>query len=862
MRKDRQPPAVVAKFLYLLLPEPERRALMGDYAELFWELADRRGRFIACFWYWVQILLKLCSSIRDSIQWSVVILRNQMVIACRNIKKNKVYSTINLFGLSIGLTAFLLIMLFVRYEFSYDRYHAQARNIYRILHENSGMKYRESNVFFATPGPMAQALVREFPEVRAATRLVKSGDVILNRGDESHRETQLYWADPQTFSIFSFPLVRGDKDHILKDPFAILLSQRAAQRYFGDTDPIGGIITYRIRERIFRFHVEGIFRDIPQNSHFIMDVVAPLETLAKIHGADLTDWGDTNYKTYILLENGADPRIIDQKLPAFMDKVRAHGVGTDRAEGSRFFLQSLIRIHLHSQVQMDFTSPGDFRLVFLLASIASLILIIACINYMNLAMAQSMKRTNEVGLRKVVGAARSQLIWQFLGDSFVLTFLSIALAVVWVLVSLPTFNNFIEKDIVFNPFCDPVLLLGLMLLTAVVSATAGGYPAFVVSGFSPSAAFKDAGVSMSKGRGLRYILIVFQFTTAISLIICTLVVGNQLRFICGRDLGYERERIVVLTTNRGMRSNLDAFKNELLRNHAVTIIASSSELPDNVFSFGMMDESPRYTLQTDHNFVDLYGLKIIQGRGFSTSISSDAAGDLLINESASVALGWDNPVGRTFNLWGEDRPIVGLIKDFHLHPLHLPIMPLFIVHNPDVLNRISIKIRGENIPQTLEFIRATWERFAPGFPFEYAFFDDIVDRSYHSERRMEILFSAFAWLAVIIACLGLFGLASFTAQQRTKEIGIRKVVGASAPSIFLNLSRGFIKSIVLANVMAWPIAYFVMNRWLQNFAYRIHLDIWIFIFAGLAALFIALLTVSYQTIKAARANPIDSLRYE
>lgn len=802
-------------------------------------------------------------------------LKNYLVVAWRNIKRSKAYSALNILGLAVGLAVFILIMLFVRTELGYDRYHANAKNIYRVVQEQPGNVYLGSNVFAVTPGPLAEAMVREFPEVLKAARIDDWSNVLVSVGDKSFLEKSVHWTDPQTFEIFSFPIVRGDRSAALKDPSSVLLSERAARRFFGASDPVGQTIGLELFAMKAELKVAGVFRDIPANSHFTMDVVAPFETMGKLQESDLTRWGNNSYYTYVLLKDGADPKALEAKLAPFIAKHEAERGWKHEGRHSRYFLQSLIRIHLHSRANFDFGLIGDARFVLLFASIAVLVLVIACVNYMNLATARSLKRAKEVGLRKVVGAGKGQLVRQFLGDAMVLAFMALALAVGFVLAALPAFRTFVERDIVFNPFRDAALMPALVLLAAVVGAAAGSYPALFVSAFRPVSAIKGTGATRAKGRGMRNGLIVFQFAASIALIICTVGVRGQLAFIRNTDMGYDRDQILVLTPRGGVRSGLEAFKNELRSAPAVVSVASSSCLPNSVTSStnaqwpGQPEDAriPIYLIDADYDFPELYGLELVRGRSFSRDFPTDAGGAYLINEAARKALGWDDPIGREFGRKGHESAepkgrIVGVLKDFHMHSLHLSIMPLYIFLDPARANRVSIKLRGGDIPAALAFVRRTWEKFAPEYPFEYAFFDDIFDRAYRVERRLGTMFSVFAGLAVLIACLGLLGLAAFTAEQKTKEIGIRKVLGASTAGVIALLSRDFLKWVVAANVIAWPIGYFAMRSWLGNFAYRIDLTVPMFLGAALAAFAIAAAVISLQTYRAAAANPAESMRYE
>ena len=801
--------------------------------------------------------------------------KNYLTVAWRNIKRSKAYSALNILGLAVGLAVFILIMLFVRTEASFDRYHANARNIYRVVQEQPGNVYLGSNVFAVTPGPLAAAMAQDFPEVLAATRFDTWGNVLVRAGGKSYMEGEVHWTDPQTFEIFSFPIVRGEGGSALKDPSSVLLSESAAARFFGSDDPVGRTLALQAFEMNAEFKVAGVFRDLPANSHFLMNVVAPFEALARVRQNDLAQWGNSSYYTYVLLREGTDPKDLEAKLAPFIAKHETERSRKRDDRQARFFLQPLTGIHLHSRANFDFGLIGDARFLLLFTSIAVLVLAIACVNYMNLATARSLKRTKEVGLRKVVGASKGQLVRQFLGDAMVLAFLALTLAVGLVLAALPAFRRFVERDIPFDPFRDAALVPGLALLAAVVGAASGSYPALFVSGLRPVSAVRGTGAPRAKGRLLRNALIVFQFAASIALIICTLGVNGQLAFIRGADMGYDRDQILVLTPRGGVRSGLEAFKNELRSNPAVVSVSSSSCLPNNVTSSthaqwpGMPDglEVPIYVVDADYGFPELYGLELVRGRSFSRDVPSDANGAYLINEAARKALGWDDPLGREFGRKGRESSeargrIVGVLKDFHLHSLHLAIMPLYIFLDPARTNRVSVKLRGGDIPAALASIRRTWERFAPEYPFDYAFFDEIFDRAYRTERRMGAMFGAFAGLAVLIACLGLLGLAAFAAEQKTKEIGVRKVLGASTLSVIALLSRDLMKGVAVANIIAWPIGYFAMRSWLNQFAYRIDLTVPMFLGAALAAFAVAAAVIGLQTCRAASANPAESMRYE
>ncbi|MGB2905768.1 MAG: ABC transporter permease [Candidatus Aminicenantaceae bacterium] len=795
-------------------------------------------------------------------------LKNYLLIAWRNLNKNKGYSFLNILGLAVGMAVFVLIFLYVQHELSFDRWHENADRIFRVVQHQPGNMYLGSDRFAVTQAPLAAALMQEFPEVMAATRIGSSGNVLLTYGEKNFLEKNVHWADPYLFKVFSIELLRGDPETALTDPHSILFSESVARKFFGDQDPIGQTVVY-IEEHDMR--VTGVFKDFPKNSHFTMDVILPFDAMPVLLDRKLDSWGNSSFYTYFLLQEGADHAQLEGKLPDMFKKYR-NDQGWDSAG---YILQPLTRIHLYSNINFDISPGNDIRYIYLFSSIAFLLLVIACINYMNLATARSAKRAKEVGMRKVVGARRNQLIKQFLGESTMLTLVALVLTLGLVVLSLPAFKGFIQRDLSFDPLHNPGLLLGVMGTFVLVGLLAGAYPAVYISRFKPISALRSAS---SKGKGgalFRNLLVVFQFTVSILLILSTVVVRNQLHYIQNKEMGYSRDHIVVVRPrDTNLQQQLEALKTELKNHPDVLSVAASSSLPNHVSSQtnakwpGKPEDLrvPIYVCDADYDFLDVFDLKLAQGRNFSREHVSDAKGAFLLNEAAVQAIGVDAPLGMNFNRWGNEEPagqIVGILKDFHMHSLHQEIKPMYVFLDLERDYRnISIKIRGERIPSTLAHIEETMLTFSPKYPFEYSFFDEVFDRAYRAEQRIEGIFSTFALLTVFIACLGLFGLSSFTAESRTREIGIRKVLGASSPSILQLLSRDYVKKVLIANVLAWPLGYYAMYTWLQNFAYRIDLGVFPFLGASLIALLIALLTVSFQTFRAAAANPADSLRYE
>ena len=794
-------------------------------------------------------------------------LKNYLFIALRNIKKNKIYSLLNIFGLAFGMAIFILIFLYVRHELSFDRWNQNADRIFRVVQKQPGNVYLGSDRFAVSPAPLAAALMQEFPEVTAATRIDSASHVPLSYKEKHFVEKTTHWADPNFFKVFSIEMISGDPGTALSEPYSILFSESAATKYFGDEDPLGKTVIYRER---FDMTVTGVFKDFPKNSHFTMDIILPFDAQTTLSNRRLDTWGNNSYYTYFLLQEGADPFYLQNKLPAFFKKY-SKGKGWETAE---FYLQPLTSIHLYSNLNFEITPNSDIRYIYLFSTIAFLILLIACINYINLATARSVRRAKEVGMRKVVGAHRNQLIKQFLGESTLITFIALLLTLGLIALSLPAFNRFVERDIAFNPINNPELVFGILIAFVIVTILAGGYPAAYISRFRPISALKSTTERGKRNVFFRNMLVIFQFVISILLIFSTMIVRSQLRYIQNREMGYNREHIVVIKPrDNRLRKQIDTFKTELRSNPNVIAVSASSSLPNHISSStfakwpGKPDnlDIPIYVCESDYNFVDVFELKLVLGRNFSREFPSDAKGVFLINESAAKALGWDTPLGKEFSHWGNENPagkIVGVLKDFHMHSLHQEIKPLYIFHKTDISSYVSIKITGENIPGTLAFIKETFKTFSPAYPFEYSFFDEIFNRAYKSEQKIGRLFSTFTLLTIFIACLGLFGLASFTAEARTKEIGIRKVLGASIPNIIGLLNQEYVRKVILATLIAWPLGFYAMSKWLQNFHYRISLGIFPFLASGLLALVIALMTVSFQTFRAAAVNPVDSLHYE
>jgi putative ABC transport system permease protein len=872
----RSRPPKWAEMLLGILSASRKIGILGDTEEEYYMILSERGRLRADMWYVGQILKPMPFYIRSTLYWRFIMFKNHLKIALRNIIRHKGQAFINITGLAAGLAVFLLLALYVYHETSFDRYHEHADRIYRVIQQRKAGTVSGESIYATTPPALAPALMDEFPEVSLATRIGPLSKILVNQGDRGFIEDKIYCVEPETFRIFTIPFVKGDSQTALLDPFSIVLSERAAEKYFGNDNPIGRVLTLREETD---FKVTGVYRNMPKNSHFVMDVVIPFRTYFAFNfGANvITEWSNYgSFYAYCLLQENADPIQVDQKFPAFLNKTKYQVYPTEDQQKDIYSLQPLTSIHLRSDAQIEIGVNNNIRHIRLFSFSALLILIIACINYMNLAAARYAQRGKEVGIRKVVGASRGQLIRQFIGESVLTTLLSLAVSLLIVLLALPAFNALIERQLSLDLLGNIELLSVILSVILCVGLFSGGYPAFFISSLEPVTSIKRGSLKGRKNALLRNALVTAQFAITVFLIIGTLVVKSQIGYILNKDMGYAKDQIVVLHigdagTRVNFHRNLETIKSELTHNPNIISVSGSKRLPNNM-TLGTVSilpgretegNIPVYAMWGDDAFIDLYGIDITAGRNFSKEYPADREGAILINETAAKACRWDDPIGKTLTYWGNRRGvIVGIMKDFNFHPIHRPIEPFCIYYEPLFFDYLSIKISGNEIPRTIAHMERIIKKFSPNHPFEYQFFDAIFERTYQTEQKTGKQFGVMMILSILIASMGLFGLALFTTQQKIKEIGIRKVLGASAKNITFLFAREFLKWIVVANFIAWPVAYLVMNRWLQNFAFRINIS-WVhFLLTGGISLAIAVLTITYQILKTATANPVDSLRYE
>ena len=862
----KKPPVLARWILRLFTRSAEKTTIIGDMDEYFYVFSQEKGKFRAKLWYRWQVLKSIFHFSGNFMFWSGAMFKNYIKAAFRNIKRHKGYSFINIAGLAIGITCFLLIILYVLYEYSYDNLHANSDRIFRVAQQIPGTSYMGQNSLAGTPTAMAPALKEEFPEVITATRFTFSGRFLLSVDKKSFYERGLF-ADTEFFNVFSFKLLIGDKNRVLEKLESIVISSRLSKKFFGNNNPIGKTL----ESSLGNFEIVGIVEDIPENSHIQFDWLIPFgaQFSAEERAERSNNWVGTPFYTYLEIRPGFSVQEFENKLNLFMwEKDQALKRETRR----NYFLQPLKSIHLKSHLLFEFSANNDIKYIRLFLIIAVFILLIACANYMNLSTSQASKRFKEIGIRKVVGAQRKQIFRQFTFESVFISMLALLAGIGLMIFALPWFNRFIERRIELNfitTWHHFIILPAVLIFTGLIS---GVYPAIVFSSFKPVKILKKKMGTFSKGNKLRNILILFQFSITIILIISSLVMFRQINYIKNTDTGYNREQIVaVRLSDPGIRENLPAFKTKILQDPNVVDITTSSELPiytrsGNAQNFkredGSTEELYFHYLAVDYNFINVFQMEILKGRNFSEEYKTDINNSIIVNETFIKNLNWSDPVGKRLSLFGNDeKVVVGVVKDFHYQSFYHNIKPLIISCSPENY-WLSVCVRLENIPATLEYFGNTYESFMTRYPLEFYFLDEQFNRLYTSEQKLGRMLVTFSGLAVFIACLGIFGVAAYTAERRIKEIGIRKVLGASIPGILALLSEGFIKWLLFANLISWPVAYYIMDKWLNNFAYRIDLTVWTFLLSGFLALGIAMLTVSYQTIKAATANPVDSLRYE
>lgn len=790
-------------------------------------------------------------------------LRNYLKIAWRNLMKSKVFSFINVTGLSIGITVCMMIFLFIMNEFSVDNFHKNGKNIYRVMRSYDASK--EPAPWLS--GPYATALKSDYPkEIKEAVRIIPTNDLI-SFGNNSFNEKKVYIADPDFFSVFSFPLIKGNVNTVLKDPSSVVLTETTAKKYFGSVENAFGKVVEM--DKHYQLKVTGIAKDVPSNSHLNFDLVVPLSNFYNEPWFNV--WVNNNNFTYVVLNEGVNKSNLEKQFPYFMDKY----MGADMERTGTHFNLTLVPlkdVYFQGESAFDPVKHGDKTVVFIFLSIAVLILLIACINFMNLSTIRAVERSKEVGLRKVMGALRSNLIRQFIGESLLLTFISCLLSLGLLKLFMPLYNELLGYSLTVS-FNNPVIYLFLIGVIVIVGFLAGSYPAFFLSSFSPIESLKGKLKLGKGGSRFRQILVVTQFTISVLLIVGTIIIMDQMSYVKNKQLGYDKDQTVVVPIdNEDISRHILSFKNELQNKPAVSSVSLLSGEPGGFFDLypfeveGQRDVWKARTEFSDLQIVQTLGLKMIAGRNFSPEFATDSTDAVLINRTAATKLGLtpEQAVGKWIKNTFRDstrRRIVGVVEDFNFLSLKENMDALVISPGDD--RRVAlVKLKPENLNSGLTTVKAVYNQVAPVYPFEFTFLDQKFNQLYKTDMRQQTILTVFAALAIFIACLGLFGLASFTATKRVKEIGVRKVLGSSVENIIILLSKDLLKPVLIATCIALPIGYFAMDKWLQNFAYKTSLSWWVFLLAAVITFTIAFITIGLKAIKAATANPVKSLRAE
>lgn len=800
--------------------------------------------------------------------------KNYLIVAARNISKNKVHSFINIVGLAVGLAACLLIYLYVRNDLSFDKFNKNYNRIYRVVQD-----FRQNGkmvTWAPTPTGYANAFPEKFPGVISVrVSIPQMGNAVVKYKEKLFSVKNFTFADSSFFDVFSMPLIIGNPKTALSAPFSIVLSQSEAKKIFGSINPVGKMI--RINNR-FDYTVTGIAKDPPSNSSIQFGYLASFVSIRGIYHKlfpkredILNNFSSSNYYTFLLLPKGYRIETIRSGLPAFLTKI----FGEYNKDSGRLLLQPLSDIHFNKTYVFDFTNKGDIQYDYILSGIALFILLIACINFINISTASSAARAKEIGMRKVLGSNRSKLIWQFILEFSIMAFAALVLAVVIVELLIPSFNSLAKVHLSSNLITNPKILLSFMGVWFIVVILASAYPSFHLTSYQPAAVMKGYIASVNKGSFIRKSLIIFQFAISVFLIAVTMVMWSQYNFLRLHKLGFDAKHVIYLPSNNEIKKNYDAFKSQLLQQRGILDVSRANWVPGNAQDIegytwtnatGQHSDS-YYTLIVDPDYAKVLGFKFVSGRNFSRQMPSDWNRSFILNETAAQMIGWTpkSAIGQKLKTYYHPNgQVIGVVKDFNFKSLQQNVEPVVMLMDTSAkyYNTVALKISSADIPGTINYLESTWKQFSPDLPFEYHFLDQSFEQLYRSEERLSEIFGAFALLAILIACMGLFSLVSYVVQQRTKEVGIRKVLGASVPQVVNLIIKDFIKLVLIGSVIAWLPVYYFMTNWLNSFAYRINISLLIFVYSGLIALVIALATVSIHSIKAATANPIKSIRYE
>ncbi len=866
---ENHPPKYALKFLRWFCKEEFLEEIEGNLIELFEKQAEESPRRARRVFIW-QVLLHFRPDFIKSLNFLHLFIHPDMLkhyfkITWRSLLKQKLYSFINIGGLAIGLACFILIFLYVYHERSYDQFYENSDQIYRVFQRMQGNEYKGTEFYGYTTVGLAPTLIKDFPEVISATT-IRDQQALLSIEEDHFYENGLR-VDSRFFEVFKHPLLLGNPKTALENAESIILTESLAKKMFGPRNPMGETLFFQNRKA---FTVTGVMQDLPANSSLQFTFMTPMLSSSQyVRELKEDQWNNNDYYTFFTLAPQANSQNLQGKFPAFLDKYMKKN--EDFPFKISYLVQPLSELHFENKINFDIGSKGNARYTALLFLIAILILLLACVNYMNLAIARSIKRAGEVGLRKVIGAMRKQLIGQFLGESVLIAFLGLLLAFGIIYFLSPVFEYLLSKPINIDLFNNVLLIPGLLLLVIVVGILSGSYPAFLMSSLRPIQVLKGRTEGRFSDLKIQRFLLIGQYATAIILIISSLVIYLQFQFIQKKELGFNKEQIITIPVQDfKIREKYSELKNEWERNPNILSVTATSELPINVTSGTTLRQNNEtlkedlniYRARVDEDYLDVFEIELIAGRDFSTEFKTDIQNARIINESAAKAFGWtpEEAVGKPLREISE-RTIIGVVKDFHMHSMHTEIAPLMLMMRNHYFEYMAVKVRPDNLKQTISMIEKGIKGLSP-YPFEYSFLDEKYNQLYQEDLKIGELFGFFTILSILIASLGLFGLAAFVAKQKTKEIGIRKVLGASVQGIVGMLSADFLKMALLGYLMAIPIAWYVMDQWLNDFAYRINMEWWMFGLAGILALIIAFVTVSSQSLKAALSNPVEALKNE
>ncbi|MEP6712015.1 MAG: ABC transporter permease [Ferruginibacter sp.] len=806
-------------------------------------------------------------------------IKNYLKIAWRSLLKYRHISAINLLGLTIGLTSCLLITIFIINELSYDRYNKNADNIYRVTRSFNNQDGVVSLNLSTIAPAFGYYMPTDFPEIKTMTRLLDNGITALRYKDKLFNEQKVFFADENLFDVFTVNVLKGNPHKALSDPYSVMLTEETAQKYFGNEDPMDKSIRFNNQ---LDLKVTGIYKAFPSNAHLHPGMLLSFSTLKDtlVLGEEnlRTSFGNNSFFTYLLMPQHYDIKNMLKRFPAFLDNRMAGQYNAMQpSKFTKLGLQKLTDIHLYSHTDYEAEPNSDMSRVYIFAAIALFILLIACINYMNLSTARSLLRAKEIGIRKVIGAQKKELIFQFLSESVLITWAAAIIALGCLYFALSWLNKISGQQLSVNMLFKWQVLVPVILSPFIIGIVSGIYPALFMSSFQPVKTLKGLLKVGGKNISFRKVLVVTQFSISIMLIITTVIVYQQLHYIQHKSLGFDKDHIAVIPYNNALNDKFEAFRTELLTNTNFKNTTRTSRIPtgrllDNMGASTLSGDSmvPVTTdikfVSVDYDFIPAYGITMAAGRNFSREYGTDTS-SFVLNETAIKALGWkaNEAIGKDFKYSNTKGHVIGVINDFHFESMHQSIVPIVLVMFPPYstyFNNLSVKFSGSNPAASIAYLETTWKKFVPDTPFEYNFLDENFDKLYGAEQRQGSIFTSFACIAIFIASLGLFGLSAFTISQRIKEIGVRKVLGANVSGIVALLSKEFLKLVLIAAIIAFPVAWFFMNSWLKDFAYRVSIQWWVFVLAAMAALFIALITVSFQAIKAALANPVKSLRTE